>query len=280
MGGIQILKAPEWNFAWLRHGFSTRSGGESVVYGGKTLNLGWTKEDDPKDVAENRKRFVDAVAGSSAAGLRLVTIRQVHSGAVLAVRAEDARSALETTEGRAVLEGDGLITNVPNLLLAVGTADCVPVLVVDPVRQAVGAFHAGWRGTVASIAEHGIRAMQREYGSQPADLMAAIGPAVGACCYVVDEDVRAVFGAAFSYAEELFQEIADSPDNKKLYYLDLWQANRRQLQDAGLLPERIATVGGCTACSHDSAGERVYFSHRAERGATGRMLSAVGVMPI
>jgi purine-nucleoside/S-methyl-5'-thioadenosine phosphorylase / adenosine deaminase len=184
---VEIVRVPGWEkYGWLRHGFSTRKGGPSTVYGGKSLNLGWTKEDDPALVAENRRRFLRGVCGDEV-GCSLVGVRQVHSGTVRVVREGDGarEGRLETAEGKAVLEGDGLVTDVPGVLLAVGTADCVPVLVVDVEKRVVGAFHAGWRGTVAGIVEKGVATMMAEYGSRAEDLVAAVGPSIGACCYTV-----------------------------------------------------------------------------------------------
>jgi YfiH family protein len=278
MSGMDLVQVAGWSgIGWLRHGFSTRGGGVSTVYGGEspdgTLNVGWTKEDDPRCVAENRRRLVTAVSGDEDKPMRLVTVRQVHSEIVRVIGHGDGalEGRLETSEGKAVLEGDGLVTNVPGVLLGVGTADCVPVLVVDQGRRAVGAFHAGWRGTVARIVEQGIEAMRREYGSRAEDLEAAVGPSIGACCYAVGDEVREKFAAGFEYGEELFRT-----DGGQMY-VDLWEANRRQLLDAGVGAERIAVVGECTACARDAAGKRRYFSHRAERGVAGRMLNVVGI---
>lgn len=277
MAEIDLITVAAWNeLGWLRHGFSTRGAGASPVYGGHSLNLGWTKEDDPNCVQQNRKVFVQAVS-EPGEPMRLITIRQVHSGVVRAVGQEALQGVLETPEGKAVLEGDGLVTNVPRVLLAAGTADCVPVLVVDPVRKAVGAFHAGWRGTVAGIVQQGISLMQQEYGSHPGDLMGAVGPSIGACCYAVGIEVREQFAARFSYAHELFQTRTPGNDGPEQLYVDLWEANRRQLLDAGLSPERITMIGECTACTRTAAGERKYFSHRAEHGMAGRMLNAIGI---
>lgn len=269
-----MLQVPGWTqISWLRHGFSTRLGGVSSVYGAKCLNLGWTKEDDPAAVAENRRLLLEKAAPSA----KLVTVRQVHSNHIHAVRALDAlEGRLETSEGKAVLEGDGLITDSPGALLAAGTADCVPVLIVDPVRRAVGAFHAGWRGTVARIVEKGVEAMQREYGSSPGDLRAAVGPSIGPCCYTVGDEVWERFRAEFPYAAELFQTVALEKDASALR-VNLWEANRRQLLDAGVPEGQITTVGECTACTVDAAGEPRYFSHRAQAGRTGRMLNVIGI---
>jgi YfiH family protein len=272
-----VVQAASWNsYSWLRHGFSTRDGGVSSIYGKSSLNLGWTKEDDPASVAENRQRFLCECWADAhdEADFQMVTLKQVHSGLVLPIRQEDGiwEGKLQTAEGKAVLEGDGLMTDVPGVMLGIQTADCVPVLVADVEKRVIAAFHAGWRGTVARIVERGIGQMQLEYGSHPEDLVAAIGPSIGACCYAVGEEVWSGFGAQFGYAEELFR----TKDEGKMH-LDLWEANRRQLLDAGLPAERITVIGECTACARNERGERKYFSHRAEHGFTGRMMSAVGV---
>ena len=280
---VGIVRVAGWERnVWLRHGFSTRAGGVSTVYsaGSGELNLGWTKEDDPACVRENRGRFLRLAGGemSGNRGMRMVNVRQVHGNLVRVIRAEDGvfEGKLETAEGKAVLEGDGLVTDVPGVLLGVGTADCVPVLVVDVEKRAVGAFHAGWRGTVAGIVGEGIDAMRREYGSRPEDLMAAVGPSIGACCYSVGEEVQEKFGREFKYGEELFR--VGSEDDLEGMYLDLWEANLRQLQDAGLTERQITMMGECTACAREESGGLRYFSHRGEMGVAGRMLNVVGVV--
>jgi YfiH family protein len=271
---LEIVRVEGWGrYGWLRHGFSTREGGISTVYGESSLNLGWTKEDDPAAVAENRRRFLGGVCGAQD-GFSLVGVRQIHSGVVHVVRQGDGalEGRLQTVEGKAVLEGDGLMTDVPGVLLGVGTADCVPVLVVDVEKRVVAAFHAGWRGTVARIVEHGVARMGEEYGSRVEDLVAAVGPSIGACCYTVGDEVRAEFGGQFGYADSLFH------DEGREMRLNLWEANRRQLLDAGVSEARISVVGECTACARDADGARRYFSHRGEKGVAGRMLNVVGVV--
>jgi YfiH family protein len=274
-GDVKIVRVEGLKrYGWLLHGFSTRGGGASHVYGGGALNLGWTKEDDPGAVAENRRRFLGAVC-SEDAGFPLVGVRQIHSGSVRVVREGDGalEGRLETADGKAVLEGDGLITDVPGVLLGVGTADCVPVLVVDVEKRVVAAFHAGWRGTVARIVEHGVAKMKDEYGSQVEDLVAAVGPSIGPCCYTVGEEVRAEFGGQFGYAEELF-----SREDTGEIRVNLWEANRRQLVEAGVEAAQITVVGECTACARDERGALRYFSHRGEKGVAGRMLNVVGIV--
>lgn len=267
-----LVRIPGWErFDWLRHGFSTRLGGVSSAYGPDELNLGWTKEDDPGLVAENRRRFVGAIGG----GPTLVTVAQIHSATVQAVGKDDgaAEGLLQTAEGKAVLRGDGLMTDVPGVLLGIQTADCVPVMVVDVKRRVVGVFHAGWRGTAAGIVEVGVAEMGERYGSLGEDLIAAVGPSIGRCCYSVGEEVREAFDARYGYAGKLFSAAAGGPE-----HLDLWEANRWQLVGAGVGAEKIVVVGECSACAVVEGGRKKYFSHRGERGFTGRMMGAVGIV--
>ena len=283
-------------FSWLRAGFSARCGGVSSAYGGKSLNLGWKEEDTDANVSENRHRFLHAICGDSDGGSRpslvrsLATVRQVHGSAVQVVRKGDG--PLATESGRAVLEGDGLLTNVPEIMLGVQVADCVPVLVADWSRRVVGAFHAGWRGALAQIVERGIARMREEYGSRPEQMVAAVGPSIGPCCYSVGEEVRSSFEGQFGYGAELFQAIAtadaasgagpggraEASGSGGHVSLNLWEANRRQLIDAGIPIHSVTVLGECTACARDRSGERKYFSHRAERGFAGRMMGAIGVV--
>ena len=275
--GASVVRVGGWEgYGWLRAGFSARCGGVSSAYGGKTLNLGWKSEDDDANVAENRRRILRGVAGEDrgGGGFRLVTVRQIHSDGICVVREGDG--PLVTENGRAVLEGDGLVTDVPGVMLGVQVADCVPVLVADVERRVVGAFHAGWRGTLAGIAGLGVERMREEFGSRAEDLVAAVGPSIGPCCYSVGAEVRELFEGRFGYGAGLFSERVDE-EGRAATYLDLWEANRRQLADAGVAPGKIEVLGECSACARDEAGERRYFSHRAENGAAGRMMAAIGV---
>ncbi len=278
---------------WLRAGFSTRLGGASTAYGDGELNLGWTREDEPEIVAQNRERFMRAVVGKSK--VELATVRQFHGGMIRII--EKDHGPLATADGKAVLRGDGSMTDVPGVLLGVQTADCIPVLVADRKRKVVAAFHAGWRGTLARIVERGIGTMQLRYGSKPKDLVAAVGPGIGACCYAVGEEVRFEFESQFAYAPELFTEVYDSDPIRDKYpllfltarapghsnigpqiHVDLWEANRRQLLDAGLAAKNVHVVGECTGCAREKNGERRYFSHRMEHGYAGRMMAVAGVV--
>ena len=259
-----VLQIPQWSAEeWLVHGFSTRFGGVSEIAGAARsrgdLNLGFTNRDTAEAVLLNRERFIGfVVPPGSESSWGLVTLKQMHSSLVRRVgRAEIAE--------RASLWGDGLLTNEPGVLLGIQTADCLPILIADRTRRAVGAFHAGWRGTLKGIVEQGVAAMGREFGSNPKDLVAGIGPGIGQCCFAVGAEVRDLFRARYQYSDKLFAE-------GQTLSLDLVEANCRQLLTAGLNPEAISTLNACTSCRTDE-----FFSYRAERGKTGRLMAMIGV---
>lgn len=272
-----LIQVPAWSaYPWLRHGFSTRRGGISTVYQAEfssesDLNLGWTKEDDPDNVAVNRLLFVAAATGTAATPL--FTLRQIHSAITLVVPEAASLPAFVNSSGRAIREADGFITAASGALLGVQTADCVPVLVADTKNRVVAAFHAGWRGTSARIVEQGISQMISEYNSRPENMIAAVGPSIGACCYTVGEEVRSSFTTRFAYGELLFQKGPEA-----ILHLDLWEANRRQLLDSGIAPASITVIAQCTGCIGLPSSRR-YFSHRREHGFTGRLMNVIGIDP-
>jgi len=281
---IEILRAESLaGIPWLVHGFSTRQGGVSTCYGGKTLNLGQAQDDTPANVERNRALFLKALNAVTKddSPWPLAQVKQIHSAIIQRVDTSSTHASA----------GDGMITSTTELLLAIKTADCGPVLVADVKRRVVGAFHAGWRGTVARVVEKGVGEMRRQFGSVPEDLRAAIGPCVRKCCYAVGDEVRAEFESQFTYADELFEEVFDSNAIHVKYpmlflnqrapghgdlgpetHLDLVAANQRQLETAGVRPEHISVVEGCTACD-----TKRFFSHRAEFGKTGRMMAVIGI---
>lgn len=293
VNGVEWLPVPGWEkYAWLWHGFSTRKGGVSRAYCAEgaegELNLGFTAADERESVVRNRRLLAEAVSGDPATPL--ITIRQIHSSVLAVAAAGDAEGSSPTPQ---VHRGDGLMTDEPGLLLGIQTADCIPVLVADRKRRAVAAFHAGWRGTVKRIVEAGVGRMRLEFGSRPEDLIAAIGPGIGACCYAVGDEVLSSFESQFSYADQLFREVYDADPVRNKYpmlfltqrapghspmgpslHLDLIEANRRQLLDAGLKPRSIQVTGGCTSCQ-----PALFFSHRASHGHAGRMLGVIGIRP-
>ena len=193
--------------------------------------------------------FMEQLGGKTGKKLwPLVTVRQIHSDLIHCVEAIP----------QGPLAGDGLITAIPQLMLGVLTADCIPVILADVKKQAVGVFHAGWRGTVKRIVEKGVGEMQRCFGSKPRDIKAAIGPGVHNCCYTVGEEVRTEFETQFAYADKLFHEEKESDPIRDKYpllfltkrapghselptnlFLNLVEANRRQLMDAGVSPKNI-----------------------------------------
>jgi YfiH family protein len=283
------MAVPAWEkMNWLWHGFSTRRGGLSRAYCAEDssgeLNLGFTAEDDRETVAQNRRLFAEAVSGDPSTPL--VDVHQIHSNLVLLASVADASREKPRS-------ADGLMTGEPGLLVGIRTADCIPILVADRKRRAVAAFHAGWRGTVQRIVESGIGRMRLQFGSRPEDLVAAIGPGIGPCCYSVGEEVLSSFESQFAYARELFREVYDSGPVRTKYpllfmtqrapghseigpslHLNLVEANRRQLLAAGLKPRAIHLIGGCTSCHRE-----LFFSHRGSEGHAGRMMSVIGIRP-
>jgi polyphenol oxidase len=286
---LQLLHSEKLTaLPWLIHAFSTRNGGVSRAYGGNALNLGFTKNDLRATVERNRELFITEIGATN--GTRkwpLVSLRQIHSDLIFRV---DGENQLTPTEP---LAADGIVTDTPGLLLAIQTADCLPVILVDQKRRAVGVFHAGWRGTVKRIVEKGVGEMEKHFGSDARNLIAAIGPGIQKCCYDVGEEVRTKFEMQFAYADSLFHEVKDSDPVRDKYpllfltarapghsdlpiklFLDLVEANRRQLLDAGVLAKNIEVVGSCTACNTD-----LLFSFRKEKGVTGRMMAVAGIRP-
>jgi len=282
---LQLLRSEKLSeFAWLVHAFSTRQGGVSRAYGGHALNLGFTKQDSRASVERNRDLFLNELGvAKGRKSWPLVSLRQIHSDLVYRVDRIPEHP----------LAGDGLVTDTPELLLAVQTADCLPIILVDRKRRAVGVFHAGWRGTVKRIAEKGVGEMRKYFKSDPRNLVAAVGPGVRGCCYEVGEEVRTKFETQFAYANNLFREVKESDPVREKYpllfltarapghselpvklFLDLVEANRRQLLDAGVLAKNIDTGAPCTACHPE-----LLFSFRAEKGVTGRMMAAAGIRP-
>jgi YfiH family protein len=289
---LNIVRTPHLSrIPWLIHGFSTRAGGFSRAYGKWDLNLGFTKDDSRAAVERNRAAFLKELGAVTRTGRRtpksrdsfwpLITARQIHSDIIRCVDSIPEEP----------LTGDGLITATPHLLLAIQTADCLPVILVDAKRHAVGVFHAGWRGTVQRIVEKGVGEMHRCFGTRPRDLKAAIGPGIQGCCYAVGEEVRIKFESQFEYGASLFREVKDSDPVREKYpllfltarapghselpktiYLDLVEANRQQLLAAGVSKKNIETSPLCTNCQPE-----LLFSYRAEKGKTGRMMGVAGI---
>jgi YfiH family protein len=280
-GGIHVLQVAAFlRIPWLVHGFSTRPGGASELDGERVLNLSFTDWDKRENVTENRKRFVSALGAADVTqSMELVALKQIHSDVICAFDAPPTEAC----------KGDASITRERGLLLGVQTADCVPILLVDPKNRAVAAVHAGWRGTLARILAKTIGQMQMRFGSKPADLLAAIGPSIGGCCYEVGTEVAIQFTSQFADAADYFDELRTGDEPNPLQWLnmmppghqplpknvllDLRKANRAQLFAAEVRDANIFVSALCTGCRRD-----VLFSYRKEGAGTGRMLSAIGIL--
>lgn len=245
------------------HAFSTRLGGVSQgIY--SSMNLSFTRGDDDAAVYENYRRLAEAVGFSAE---DIVTSDQTHTANVRLVTEEDRGNGI--TKPRPYTDVDGMITNVPGLVLATFYADCVPLYFIDPVHRAIGLSHSGWRGTVAKIGEVTVRRMQEEFGSDPSEIYGAVGPSICQDCYEVSEDVIEQFRAAFPQDkwDALFY---GKPDGK--YQLDLWQANHQIMLGAGLKEEHISMPNLCTCCNPE-----FLFSHRASHGRRGNLGAFLGI---
>ena len=245
----------------LIHGISTRLGGKSKSPFA-TLNLGLHIGDEADTVWYNRQEFCSAVGISAE---KMVTADQVHGDNIAVVTVGDAgRGAKHYSE--AIGGTDALITNVPGIPLMLFFADCVPVLIFDPIKKAIGISHAGWKGTVSKIAQKTVLALSSQYGTRPSDCLAVIGPSIGPCCYEVDEAVMSRLRAEFTYWQDLVTPVGDR------WKLDLWETNKRQLIDIGVKSDNVEKSSVCTACNTS-----IFFSHRAEAGRTGRLGAVIAL---
>lgn len=270
----------------VKHGFSTRLGGVSEGYF-SSLNLGFHRGDDEVAVRENFRRIGASI------GVRredMVLSRQTHTTNVWVATEEDRGMGMvspmeysrraSANPGRCAsgsfqmetggkLEGvDGLVTDVPGLCLVTFYADCVPLFFVDPVKKAVGLSHSGWRGTVGKIGRVTVELMQEQFGCDPSDILAAVGPSVCQDCYEVSGDVVGKFREHFE--EQYWNELFYQKENGK-YQLDLWKANEIVLRESGILPEHMAVTNVCTHCNSD-----VLYSHRTmgnQRGSLAAFLA-------
>jgi hypothetical protein len=275
-GNLKILQLDAFNeLPWLLHGFSTAPGGVSTLDSQKVLNLSFTDWDSRENVLANRKKFQTALGAEK---FPLIALKQIHSAVIwpFASVPKDPR------------KGDAALTKTSGLLLAVQTADCVPILLVDPKKRVVAAVHAGWRGTLARILEKTVGELHAHYNSNPAGLLAAIGPSIGPCCYEVGVELVIQFNSQFAGAADYFDEPRSGEEPNPLQWmnmmppghqpppknvhLDLPKANRSQLLAAGLQEKYIFSSNLCTAC-HPS----LFFSYRKQGPQSGRLLSAIGI---
>jgi YfiH family protein len=298
--GLEWLECvPLTRQPWIQHAFSTRSGGASRAPAAG-LNLGFIETDSRARVKKNRRQFFQAMGASQ---FSLAELRQIHSATVYQVvwgtRGKlDYRPAgysIPRAAPNRIPQGDALLTQEPGVTLSVRAADCMPVLLADPRRRAVAAVHAGWRGALAGIVEITVGEMSRVFGSNPGDLVAAIGPSIRACCYRVGDEIVSAFSGRYSRSEDFFraaphdrveEEIArrypllfltkqppgHGPDAVPTVHLDLVAVGLDQLTRAGVSRSKIHVADFCTACRTD-----IFFSHRKEGSGTGRMMAVIGI---
>jgi YfiH family protein len=248
---VTLLFAANLRAAGIPHAFTTRQGGQSTGPFA-SLNLGRGVDDDPAAVRANRQAVLQALALDP---LRHVEADQVHGTVVAVVGAADA--------GRSIAGADGLASIEPGTVLAMHAADCVTLLLADPRNGSVGAVHAGWRGTAAGIAVEAVRVLAERFGAHPDDLLAALGPSIGPCHYEVDEPVLE------RMRSWPWWETVTTPNARGRWQLDLRSANRRQLIDTGIPPDRIEVLDLCTYHHPD-----LFYSHRRDP-ITGRLAAVI-----
>jgi YfiH family protein len=252
------LQVPQWqNYPGLLHGFMGRRGGKSVGrYAG--LNVSYRVGDDNKVVSQN---VCDMKLAIGIHDGKIVTMRQQHGDNIVEVKDKKLKEAGET---------DGMVTAEHGVYLGVLTADCVPLLFIAPKQKLAAAVHAGWRGTLAGIAEKAVRLFQNQYGIAASELEVALGPSIGVCCYEVKDDV--VRPLMKKWGRLTTPSIAVK-DGKS--YVNLSRLNRDILREAGVPGKQLFQVGPCTRCSAED-----FFSYRREGGETGRQISVVGWLPV
>jgi YfiH family protein len=251
------LKVPNWEkYDGLLHGFMGRRGGKSIgLY--ESLNVSYRVGDDPKVVSQNVCDLKLAVGIHDG---RIVTMKQVHGDRIVEVKDKTVKEAGEA---------DGMVTEISDVFLGVLTADCVPILFVAPKEKKVAVVHAGWRGTLAGVAEKLLRLLKDQHGIAPDNVDAALGPAIGSCCYEIGADVVQPMITRWG---DLAEVSIQSRGGKS--YLDLRKLNRAILKKAGVPSDQIHQLGPCTSCAKND-----FFSYRRERADTGRQISFIGWQP-
>lgn len=263
-GAVPYITFPALSkYSFLCHGFSTRLGGVSREEL-SSLNLSYSRGDEDANVDENYRRICQAMG---IAPENLIFSDQVHK----------TRIAYADGTVKKYMETDGLITDKRGLVLCTSYADCVPLYFADTAGRGIGLAHSGWRGTVERIGAKTVAAMEEQFGCPPSDLIAVIGPSICQDCYEVSQDVADAFKEQFTGEQAVsfltageYKDSQEEPDRK--YQLNLWEANRIILSEAGLLPENIHIAGLCTCCNAE-----ILFSHRASGGKRGNLNAFLGI---
>lgn len=241
----------------VHHGFSTRLGGVSQgCYA--SLNLSFTRGDDEAAVRENYHRIAKSIGVKCE---NMVLSQQTHTTNVRVVTEKDKGKGI--VKPLDYTDVDGMVTNIHGICLVTFYADCVPLYFVDPVQKAIGLSHSGWRGTVGKIGKETIRKMEEQYGSDPKDILAAVGPSICKDCYEVSEDVILEFQKNFK--ERYWKDLFYRKENGE-YQLDLWKANEIIFKESGILPEHIAVTNVCTHCNSE-----ILYSHRTSGDRRGNL---------
>lgn len=246
---------------FVRHGFSTRLGGVSQGTFA-SMNLSFTRGDDAAAVRTNFDRFCAAIGVRSE---DVVISAQTHTANVRIVTAADRGQGI--TRDKEYTDVDGLITNDPGVVLCTQYADCVPLFFVDPVRRVVATSHAGWRGTAAGIAKVTVDKMVEAFGCRREDILAAIGPSIGHCCFEVDSPVYDAFCRV-----PVFDDTCYTDDGNGKYHINLWQVNRRWMLASGVKAENVTVTDLCTQCHSD-----VFWSHRVTGDARGSLAAFIAI---
>ncbi|MEA4956069.1 MAG: peptidoglycan editing factor PgeF [Pseudoflavonifractor sp.] len=262
VNGLTFQVSPQLDRSGVAHGFTTRTGGVSQgIF--STLNLGTNRGDDPALVRENYRRVCAALGLDTG---KLVFSSQVHGPAVRCITSADIGKGLDRPLD---YDADGLITDIPGVALTVFGADCLTVLLCDPVRRVVAAVHTGWRGTALGIVERAVEQMSGHYGSDPADILAAIGPGISSCCFETDEDVPNAMTAALGASVLPF--LSGGGGGK--FHVDLKGINALRLERAGLSPDHVDLSPDCTFCRPDR-----YWSHRYTGGERGSQAALIALL--
>lgn len=260
-GLIYYTFEPLNRFQEIVHGFSTRKGGTSFPpY--DTLNLGLHVEDKKASVIENRKRFVNSLGYSLEDA---VALEQVHGNKVVVVKESDKGRGMFSYEDF-LASADGMVTNKPGILLTTYYADCVPLYFFDPQTSSIGLAHAGWKGTMLKIGARIVNELKKNFVVNPKDCIAVIGPSIGPCCYEVDDRVLQPMKKAYPNFFSIIRQ------EEERAFLNLWEANKISLQESGLQDINIYISKLCTHCSQE-----YFFSHRRDKGQTGRMAAVIGL---
>ena len=261
--GVGFLQFPSLSeLEFVNHAFSTRIGGVSTgEY--RTMNLNFRQGDDPEKVIENYHIFCKAAGFSFDS---LVSSSQDHHTFVRKVTSADC--GIGITRPHDIQSVDALVTNEPGVTLVTHYADCTPLLFADPEKKVIALAHAGWRGTIGKIGEATIEVMQNDYGCDPTDIIAVVGPAIGKCCYEVDTPVYEEFASLTELKPAYFTKTLGHGK----YLVDLKEANRRMLMDAGLLSINITISDVCTKCNSG-----LLFSHRASGGKRGGLVAMMAI---